>query len=118
MNASAFSESAGESLVRAGIAVLGFAPPVEQPEIAVAGRLFRPDFLWPSLRLILEFDGELKYRGADEALVRMNEKERQQLLIQEGFTVQRITWAQADDLHRLRQILHTAGVPSAELSAI
>ena len=118
MNASALSESAGESLVRAGIAMLGFSPPVEQPEIAVAGRLFRPDFLWPSLRLILEFDGELKYRGADEASVRRNEKERQQLLIQEGFAVHRITWAQADDLHRLRQILHAAGVPSAALSAI
>ena len=118
MNASALSESAGESLVRAGIAMLGFSPPVEQPEIAVAGRHFRPDFLWPSLRLILEFDGELKYWGADEASVRRNEKERQQLLIQEGFTVQRVTWAQADDLHRLRQILYSAGVPSAAPSAI
>lgn len=88
------SESAGESRTRLIIAQL----PIEQPEQQVwmdssCGR-FRVDFLWRKQRLILEFDGDTKYFDyqvpTERALIQ--ERERENALIEEGWRFIRVKW--------------------------
>lgn len=89
----ALAESAGETRTR--LIVLDL--PIEQPELQIRllidGREYRPDFAWRVIKLILEFDGDVKYFGsasADEALVR--ERERENALIEDGWRIIRIKW--------------------------
>lgn len=111
--ASPLSESAAESLARIGIQQLGYASPVEQLPLVLEGRLLRPDFTWPELKLVLEVDGAIKYAGADEASVRREEKLRQAILVRAGYRVVRVEWADVTHPERLRAILRTLGVPPA-----
>lgn len=101
----ALSESAGESRTRLIIAEL----PIEQPEMQIwlEGRLgrFRVDFMWRKLRLILEFDGNIKYLdfqlSAEQALIQ--ERERENELIEQGWRFIRIKWAHLNDPDSLKE---------------
>ena len=66
--ADARSESAGESLSRIGMHLLGYALPELQQEFAIDGRVYRGDFSWPGL--IGEFDGRLARVMADHDVTR------------------------------------------------
>lgn len=58
------SGSGGESFARGVVHELGFEAPVCQLEVVDAvGRMFA-DFAWPGCRVIVEFDGWLKYSGS------------------------------------------------------
>jgi len=114
------SESPGESLSRANIHLLGFAPPVLQHRIADAdGEFARTDYYWPEANLAGEFDGQGKYlhaaeeRGVPLGEVVMREKKREDRIRRTGIGVVRWDWQDARDLQVLRRILTDAGVPRA-----
>lgn len=98
------SESAGESRTR--WLLTGW--PIEQPElqleIPTRSGLFRADFGWRSLRLILEFDGKYKYFEFDAtAEVLYQERRRERALQEAGWQIFRIEWADLEkpaQLHR------------------
>lgn len=65
--------------------------PMQQAVVRRGGRfLARVDFLWPEALLIVEVDGMRKYH---EPFALQREKDRQNALVAEGFTVLRFTWA-------------------------
>jgi hypothetical protein len=62
LRATRLSESPYESLVRARFLQAGIPLPVLQHTfVDAAGIIGRSDFYWPHLRLVGEFDGEVKY---------------------------------------------------------
>jgi hypothetical protein len=114
------SESPGESMSRANIHLLGFAPPVLQHRIADRdGEFARTDYCWPEANLAGEFDGQGKYlRGAEESGLSagdivLREKKREDRIRRTGIGVVRWDWRDAKDLRVLRRILTEAGVPRA-----
>lgn len=96
--ASGLSESPGESWTRLVLAGLGLHAE-QQVEIRDGRGRFvaRVDFLLPEQRVIIEFDGAVKYDGAQgrEALVR--EKRREDALRALGYRIVRLTWADLAD---------------------
>lgn len=90
----ALSESAGETRTRLLLAEL----PIQQPELQVTtdtgGGRYRVDFAWREIRLILEFDGDTKYfdyaQNTGQAL--LEERERENSLIEDGWRIIRIKW--------------------------
>jgi hypothetical protein len=69
----------------------GFAHPLVNAPLYLAGRRIVPDFLWPQQRLVIEADGAYH----DDPFERVADRERQRLLEAHGFRVIRVTWAQA-----------------------
>jgi very-short-patch-repair endonuclease len=68
--------------------------PRRNADVSVAGRFFEVDCLWPAQRLIVELDGHAVHgtRRAFEA-----DRERDRLLVGDGWRVVRITWRQLRD---------------------
>lgn len=117
--ASPHSESAGESLSRAQMHLLGFPAPMLQAKFRQGGLLLaRTDFYWPRYRLIGEFDGDSKYLSDDYLGTRtarqavLAEKKREDRLRAAGFRVVRWDWATASDPSRLTACLRQAGLPN------
>ena len=69
----------------------GFAHPLVNAPLFIAGRRIVPDFLWPDQRLIIEADGP----HHDDPLERAADRERQRSLEAHGYRVIRVTWEQA-----------------------
>lgn len=63
-------------------------------DLAVAGRFFEVDCLWPEQRLIVELDGR-RVHGTDLAFEA--DPERDRLLLAGGWRVVRVTWRQLRD---------------------
>jgi very-short-patch-repair endonuclease len=104
------SESVGESRLRVILADLGLPAPILQFEVRDGtGHLVgRVDFLLVRWRVIIEFDGALKYSGkTSRALVA--EKVREDRLRDLGYEVVRVTWPDlarpADVLARIRRAI-------------
>jgi len=80
--------------------------PRRNAHVSVQGRFFEVDCLWAEQRLIVELDGRESH-GTDLAFEK--DRERDRLLLVEGWRVTRITWRQLRDdapaviadLHRL-----------------
>ncbi len=68
--------------------------PRRNADVAIAGRFFEVDCLWPAQRLIVELDGRAVH-GTDRAFER--DRERDRLLLADGWRVVRITWRQLRD---------------------
>ncbi len=68
--------------------------PRRNAHLAVRGRFFEVDCLWADQRLIVELDGRATH-GTDPAFERDRQKDR--LLLVEGWHVTRITWRQLRD---------------------
>lgn len=103
------SESPGETLTRDLIRLIGVEPPILQYQVETRKGRYRADFAWPRYRLILEFDGESKYfdfRPTDEVL--LAERKREAALIEEGWTVLRISWSDLFNEHRFKTRLLAA----------
>lgn len=100
------AESPGETLTRWQLHREGLpAPAVQVPVATPAGR-FRADLGWPDARLLLEFDGLVKYSGGDARAasdVVFAEKRRQDALQEAGWRVLRVTWT---DLRAPRTLAH------------
>lgn len=86
------SESAGESLVVYFLDEFGFPPCQQQVWVESGGRRYRPDFMWPECMIILEFDGNIKYSGADRDHVFGQQNEREAWLRSRGYNVVRTNW--------------------------
>jgi very-short-patch-repair endonuclease len=76
--------------------------------VSVRGRFFEVDCLWAEQRLIVELDGRTSH-GTDLAFEK--DRERDRLLLVEGWRVIRITWRQLHSdapavLADLRRLLH------------
>jgi hypothetical protein len=111
------SGSAGESVSRANIRLLGFpSPELQHRFVDGEGLVGIVDFWWPDFNLIGEFDGQGKYlrdeftNGADPATVIMREKARENRLRALGPSVTRWDWPVAMSLPRLRARLLAAGL--------
>lgn len=89
------SESPGESLTRWHLARQGVpAAALQVPVETHLGR-FRADLGWPEERLLLEFDGFVKYGGGGASAaadVVFAEKRRQDAIEEAGWRVLRVTW--------------------------
>lgn len=88
------SESPGETRTRLALVAAGLPAPRLQFEIPTAEGVFRADFAWPELMVILEFDGESKYfdyRPTPDVL--LAERRRENALVVEGWTLVRARWA-------------------------
>jgi len=92
--ADGLAESPGESWARVLFVSLGL-PTVElQTEIRDARGKFvgRVDFLFRTHRTVVEFDGLVKYGGADGRQALIDEKRREDALRALGYQVVRLTW--------------------------
>lgn len=109
----------GESLSRARIAECGLEVPEIQVVLTKQGTFVAEvDFLWPSVPLVGEFDGKLKYgrqnpSGRPPEDVLWKEKLREDEIRSLGYGVVRWTWGVALVPRRLRRHLQEHGVPVA-----
>ncbi len=88
-HADPLAESPLESLTRACLLIAGLPKPELQVRIRDAdGLIGRVDLLWREQRVIVEADGELKYRAPRDL---WNEKKRQDRLIRTRHQVERVT---------------------------
>jgi hypothetical protein len=118
--ATPLSGSAGESISRAGIFLLGFlAPDLQVPHWDQAGLIGYTDFFWPGIRTVGEFDGDGKYlrdeftHGRAAADIVIAEKVREDRLRALGLGVFRWGWPVATSLPALGELLARKGVPRA-----
>jgi very-short-patch-repair endonuclease len=63
-------------------------------DVAVRGRFFEVDCLWSDQRVIVELDGRSAH-GTDRAFEK--DRERDRLLLAEGWRATRVTWRQLQD---------------------
>lgn len=99
------TESPGETLARILMLDLGMVP-VPQVEIYDAeGLVGRVDFLLEGTKVVVEFDGMMKY-GSPEDLVA--EKRRELRLQRAGYVVVRLVWADLKHPERVRALLRGA----------
>ncbi|HET7475442.1 MAG TPA: type IV toxin-antitoxin system AbiEi family antitoxin domain-containing protein [Dermatophilaceae bacterium] len=103
------SESPGESRTRV-ILHLGGLPGAEpQVNIYDGARLVgRVDLLFRRERVIVEFDGRLKYSGEDGGAVLYAEKRREDYLRSLGYEVVRLSWADLADPARVIGMVRAA----------
>jgi very-short-patch-repair endonuclease len=95
-HADARSESVGETRLRLGLLVLDI-PVVPQFEIRHGGELVaRADFLVRGTRVVIEFDGLVKYRGDGGSDAVVAEKLREDRIRSLGYEVVRVTWRELD----------------------
>jgi len=104
------SESPGESWARLVFAGLALPVPELQAEIRDGGSTLvgRVDFLFRRQRLIVEFDGRVKYAGAEGRDALFREKRREDSLRALGYQVVRLTWSELHDPVRVRRLVSEA----------
>lgn len=93
------TESGGESLTRCVLAHGGFPPDEIQLVLLVGSHEVRVDFAWTRWRVILEFDGKVKYGRSlapegDPSEVAWRERRRELAIERLGWVVVRVTWAE------------------------
>ena len=95
-HADARSESVGETRLRLALLVLDIRV-VPQHEIRDGGALVaRADFLVRGTRVVVEFDGLVKYRGDRGEAALVAEKLREDRIRSLGYEVVRVTWRELD----------------------
>jgi hypothetical protein len=108
--ADGLAESPGESRARVLFVSLGL-PKVElQVTIRDTRGTFvgRVDFLFPKQRTVVEFDGLVKYAGADGRQALIDEKRREDALRSLGYQVVRLTWRDLYDPARVKRLTKEA----------
>ncbi len=79
--------------------------------LTLVGQVLHPDILFPSARLILEFDGRETHDNVTQFL---KDRERLNVLVAHGYVVLRFGWEHLDDpeyvVRVVRQALHSAGI--------
>ena len=104
--ASALSESPGESWTRLVLAGLGVEAEQQAEIRGPDGRFVaRVDFLVRGERLVIEFDGAMKYDGLEGRRALVSEKRREDELRSLGYRVVRLTWADLADPGRVLALL-------------
>ena len=97
-------ESPGESRTAFLLEALGHALE-PQAEVVAEGRLYRADFRISGTRVLVEFDGAVKY---DDRRALFEEKQREDALRRAGWVVVRIVWADLADPDRVRHRIAAA----------
>ena len=96
-------DSPGESRTAYVLRCLGFE--VEpQLELMADGRRFRADFRIVGTRVLVEFDGAVKYADGRRETI-FEEKRREDALRRQGWVVVRLVWADLDDPERVRRMM-------------
>jgi very-short-patch-repair endonuclease len=72
-----------------------------QVEVVAEGRTYRADFRIVGTRVLVEFDGAVKY-GTDRRVL-FEEKRREDALRRQGWVVVRIVWDELEDPHLIRR---------------
>lgn len=102
-------ESPGESRTAFLLTALGYT--VEpQLEVVAEGRLYRPDFRIAGTRVLVEFDGAVKY---EDRRALFQEKQREDALRRAGWVVVRLVWADLADPVRVARRVAAALAASA-----
>lgn len=99
-------ESVGESRTRLLLRDLGFAV-TSQVWIEAAGVVARVDFVIDDL-VVVEFDGAVKYGGADGRVALVREKQRESALVDAGYEVVRLAWPDLDRPVQVAEWVHRA----------
>ncbi|NHN54390.1 type IV toxin-antitoxin system AbiEi family antitoxin domain-containing protein [Calidifontibacter sp. DB0510] len=102
--ADGLAESPGESLTRLILVGAGF-PVRSQVEIGTDAGCFRVDLLVRNV--VIEFDGAVKYDGADGRAALVAEKRREDALRRAGYEVVRLVWSDLTDPARVVQLART-----------
>lgn len=109
------SESVGESRARLLLSAVGFRPTPQVEICDLHGRLVgRVDFLLERERIIVEFDGLMKYADAHGREALASEKSREDRLRALGYEFVRLTWA---DLSRPAMVERQMRLALARASA-
>ena len=108
--ADGLSESPGESWARVLFVSLGL--PKVEPQVVIRDRrgrfVGRVDFLFRAQRTIVEFDGLVKYGGADGRQALIDEKRREDQLRSLGYQVVRLTWRDLHDPALVKRLISEA----------
>ena len=109
------SGSAGESLSRVGMDVMGLHPVLQRRHFDHLGYIGRSDFYFPDCEAVGEFDGRVKFadprfapNGAGEVLWAEKVREDRMRAVNKGFG--RWGWPEANDPRKLAPVLRAAGV--------
>lgn len=114
--ADGLAESPWETLTRLHVLAAGL--PAPELQIVVATRLgeFRADMGWRDWRVLIEFDGLVKYTdlsGGDPGRVVFEEKRRHDALVEAGWRILRLTREDFRDVAALHRRLVALAPPSA-----
>lgn len=112
----ASSESPGETLTRLLLTGLGWRFRSQVVIRDAAGFVGRVDFLVAG-RVVVEFDGLVKYAGADGRSALAAEKSREDRLRAAGYEVVRLTWADLGDAERVARLIRAAAVRATQRGA-
>lgn len=94
-------ESPGESRTAFVLSALGFELE-PQFEVVAEGRRYRADFRIRGTRVLVEFDGAVKYADGDRRVL-FDEKRREDALRRDGWVVVRLVWVDLSDPDGLRR---------------
>jgi very-short-patch-repair endonuclease len=100
------SESPGETLTR--LLLRSLQLPVAQQQVRIPlpwGGVARVDFLLPDLGVVVEFDGAVKYEGAQGRSALVREKRREDGIRAAGYPVVRLTWPDLGRPARVHEML-------------
>lgn len=106
------AESVGESGLRVLLEILGYRV---RPQVLIRDNgkaVARVDFYLPDLGVVVEFDGAVKYAGADGRDALVAEKRREDRLRRLGLAVVRITWSQLYRPDLIRELVDAAALAS------
>jgi very-short-patch-repair endonuclease len=106
------SESVGESRLRVLMNTYGLPTPELQVTIRIEDGVARVDFLFREYRVIIEFDGLIKY-GDQPAEVILREKHRENQLRAAGYLVVRVDWRDLEHPERLVRRIRQAFAQAA-----
>ncbi len=106
------SESVGESRLRALMDTYGLPAPELQVTFRIEDGVARVDFLFRQQRVIVEFDGLVKYRDQSVDVV-VREKRREDQLRAAGYLVVRVDWRDLDHPERVVRRIRQAFALSA-----
>ena len=100
-------ESVGETRTRVLLRDLGLEVRSQVRISDARGLIGRVDFLVGE-RVVVEFDGMVKYGGAEGRRALQAEKAREDRLRDAGYVVVRLVWADLDDPQRVRDLVQRA----------
>lgn len=98
-----------ETRARLIIAEMDIAQPDLQVDLVVAGHNYRPDFVWKEQKLIVEFDGDVKYFAYQPtAEVLLNERKREKRLMEAGWSFVRLDWGDLGNPEEVKRRIRAA----------
>lgn len=98
-------ESVAEARVLWIIHAYGLPAPLMQHRIVVDGREYFGDFVWPDLRLIVEFNGEEKYRIGEHNQRVAAGLARESILRSAGYEIINLSWAQLQNHEQVARLI-------------